>query len=234
MTADNAVLCVKRMSEDVLLRNRYVLIRHGFSYPNFRQKIVSKPPSGILPCNGLTNTGLEQARQAASQMMHLLEADKERQDEQFVEEQTTCKLRVISSDFSRAAETARIIVEVVGDSQCNLKLDERLRERDFGAYDETDARNYEKVWHCDRRDDNATLLGMGIETPGSVYERTSSLIRELEDKTVSNTYVLVSHGDSLQILQTWFQGLTPRQHREIPHLNNCEVRIFDRIVVRKQ
>jgi hypothetical protein len=36
--------------------------------------------------------------------------------------------------------------------------------------------------------------------------------------------ILVAHGDVLQILQTAFEGVDPREHRSLPHLPNAELR----------
>merc|ERR1719414_343626 len=36
--------------------------------------------------------------------------------------------------------------------------------------------------------------------------------------------VLVSHGDALQLLQTAFQGVSPSEHRSLPHLHPGELR----------
>jgi hypothetical protein len=40
---------------------------------------------------------------------------------------------------------------------------------------------------------------------------------------------LVSHGDTLQILQAAFAGVAPNLHRSLPHLKNCEVRPLELI-----
>ncbi len=58
----------------------------------------------------------------------------------------------------------------------------------------------------------------------SVATRVKDLIVDLETRFREHVIVLVSHGDTLQILQTVFVGLSPGQHRSLPHLANCEVR----------
>jgi len=39
--------------------------------------------------------------------------------------------------------------------------------------------------------------------------------------------ILVSHGDTLQILQTYFQGIDPHRHRTLPHLETCTFRLLN-------
>lgn len=66
----------------------------------------------------------------------------------------------------------------------------------------------------------------GVESCASVLKRTTSVIARLEEefKNSDELFVIVSHGDALQILQTGFLKLNPSQHRSLPHLGNCEVR----------
>ena len=42
-------------------------------------------------------------------------------------------------------------------------------------------------------------------------------------------WILVSHGDTLQIALTHFSGVSAHMHRHQPHLHNCEVRLLQRI-----
>ena len=55
--------------------------------------------------------------------------------------------------------------------------------------------------------------------------RTSQLISELErDDKEPCTYVIVSHGDALQLLQTAFQAASASEHWSLLHLQPGELR----------
>ena len=65
---------------------------------------------------------------------------------------------------------------------------------------------------------------MNVESVMSVIDRTTSLIEELEQKHDNCIIILVAHGDVLQILQTAFLDISPREHRKLPHLKQAEIR----------
>ncbi|MGD1003317.1 MAG: histidine phosphatase family protein [Minisyncoccia bacterium] len=54
--------------------------------------------------------------------------------------------------------------------------------------------------------------------------RVSGLIYDLEDRYVGKNILLVSHGDALQILQTFFENKPSSAHRELRHVQVAEVR----------
>ena len=58
----------------------------------------------------------------------------------------------------------------------------------------------------------------------SVALRTSRLLRGLEEEYKGKAIVLVSHGDTLQILSTLFFGTAPNEHRTVPSLAPSQVR----------
>lgn len=100
-----------------------------------------------------------------------------------------------------------------------------MRERFFGNYEGKSNTNYDLVWIEDAKDASHTIEG--VESVVSVAARAQSLIDELEQKFENHVIVLVSHGDTLQIMQAqcFTQGkYTVSQHRSLPHLNTCELR----------
>lgn len=120
----------------------------------------------------------------------------------------------------RAKETAEITKEILGVQEINFH--QNLRERYFGGFDKTSLENIKKVWEQDRVD--ADHAHEGVESPNQVLERTLVLIDLLEKDYTDKKILLVSHGDVLQILHTYFSKKTPRDHREIPHIETAEVR----------
>jgi broad specificity phosphatase PhoE len=66
---------------------------------------------------------------------------------------------------------------------------------------------------------------MNVVSVAHVAHRVSAMIVDLEAQHSQRlNVILVSHGDTLQILQSCFAGVSPAQHRSLPHLHNCEVR----------
>ncbi len=65
-----------------------------------------------------------------------------------------------------------------------------------------------------------------VESADAVMERTTSLITALENDFKGEIFLLVSHGDALQILQTAFNKKPASVHRSLPHLETAEIREF--------
>ncbi|KAK3816018.1 MAG: histidine phosphatase superfamily [Benniella sp.] len=130
-----------------------------------------------------------------------------------------------------------------------------LRERFFGEFEMKSPSDelYAQVWREDAY--NAFHQKFGVESVADVTERMTGVVREQEAKeqkqrvnasratsqdatttpatataetTQSETWVIiVSHGDSLQILQTAMRGWSGDRHRQIEHLNTAEWRIVE-------
>jgi probable phosphoglycerate mutase len=103
----------------------------------------------------------------------------------------------------------------------NIIFDDRLRERSFGDWEKTNHDAYEKIWTSDIN--NHTHKEKNVESAKEVLERTGSLIKDLENKYKGENILLVSHGDSIKILQTWFEGISPGMHKGFG-INPAEVR----------
>ena len=131
------------------------------------------------------------------------------------------RLVVVSSEFKRARQTAEILHDHFKPT-APLRLEAALRERDFGDFDMKDSSNYERVWREDCSDPSHTLYSS--ESVTSVASRTSALVQSLDKERSNGIYLLVSHGDTLQILSTLFYGIPPCQHRSLPNIGNCELR----------
>lgn len=94
---------------------------------------------------------------------------------------------IISSDLTRAYETARIISNESGIPL--LAKESRLRERAFGDLEGTTLEDrierYGKEWRT---------LELGVESDESVYERWSQINDELIQKYPDGNILIVSHG----------------------------------------
>jgi broad specificity phosphatase PhoE len=183
-------------------RNRYYVMRHGQSMANVRGIIVSDPASGVRAEYGLSPDGREQVLAAAKE----------------------CGLPVatliFSSDFSRAAQTAEIVRECLGAQ--DVQLTEALRERYFGDWEGTSSENYARVWAADAEDPGHRLNG--VEPASAVLDRVTAFVAGLDARYRDRGILLVSHGDTLQILQAGLRGMSPAAHRSLPHLDTAEIR----------
>lgn len=177
-------------------------MRHGQSVANARGIIVSDPGNGVRAEYGLTALGREQARAAAKGSG------------------LPASTLIFSSDFSRAAQTAEIVREILGAEDAGLTA--ALRERYFGAWDGTSTGNYAQVWAADADDPDREVNG--VEPAGAVLDRVTAFVAGLESAYGDRDILLVSHGDTLQILQAGFRRMSPAQHRSLPHLETGEIR----------
>eukprot|EP00128_Syssomonas_multiformis_P004272 Colp12_sorted_trinity150504_noHs@18289 len=192
-------------------KNKYFLVRHGFSKANATNTIVSSAENGVKPEYGLTELGQQQAAEAGKYLASIIGAN--------AGDSTV----IYTSDFSRALETATIIQKSLN---CPLHETPKLRERFFGIYELQPAHeNYAIVWGQDAVDENHTMWE--CESTVSVLNRARSLIDECEAQFHEKNIILVSHGDTMQMVQCMFLGKGPGQHRSVPHLNQAEVRTMN-------
>ena len=182
-------------------------MRHGESRPNVQGIIVSNPVDGPNPEYGLTKKGRQQ----------VLDSILVAQNRDWLDAKTI----IIASLFSRAYESAEIIAKVLGSSR-RVISEGALRERWFGRFEKTSNQNYQKVWDKDRLDPNHREFG--VETAVQVQDRVTDLVNILECRHVNKKFLLVSHGDALQILQTGFAKVSPALHRTMKHLEVAEIR----------
>jgi broad specificity phosphatase PhoE len=184
------------------LRNRYFIMRHGQSKANLLKVIVSCPENDRNGDYGLSALGREQALKSA--IASGLPAD----------------TVIFSSDFSRARETAKIVREFLGAPEVIVTA--ALRERRFGDWEGTDTANYREVWAADET--NGGHREHDVEPASAVLDRVTAFVAGLERHYAGRDILLVSHGDTLQILQAGFQGIEPAAHRSIAHLETAEIR----------
>jgi probable phosphoglycerate mutase len=184
------------------LANSYRVMRHGQSKANEAGVIVSRIETDRGGDWGLSELGRRQALAAAQQCG--LPAD----------------TVICSSDFSRAVQTAEIVRAHLGAAE--VVLTEALRERCFGDLEGTSASNYAKVWQADNADAGQAVGG--IESAAAVLDRATALVADLERRYSGRDILLVSHGDTLQILEAGFLRMDPSGHRQLPHLETAQIR----------
>ena len=184
------------------LANRYHVMRHGQSKANLRAVIVNRIETDASGDYGLTERGREQVRAAAR----------------------GCSLPagtlIFSSDFARAAQTAQIMRAHLGAP--GVVTATALRERCFGRWEGSGTENYQAVWAADQA--GAGHADDGVEQADAVLDRVTAIIVDLEREHAGRDILLVSHGDTLQILQAGFARMDPARHRRLPHLETAEIR----------
>jgi broad specificity phosphatase PhoE len=198
---------VNHLSGRERLANRYSVMRHGQSKANAARVIVSSIERDRAGDFGLSDLGREQSRAAAAGSG--LPAD----------------TVICSSDFSRAQETAEIVRDCLGAPEVITAPE--LRERYFGDWDGSGTANYARVWAADQAEAGQQKAGdgdHGVESAAAVLDRATAFIADLERRFCGRDILLVSHGDTSQILQAGFLLMDPSAHRRVPHLDTAEIR----------
>lgn len=171
-------------------RNRYLLMRHGHSLANQQGLIISSPERGLAEF-GLSPSGHAQL------------------DTLLAEWRWATPSRILHSDFRRTTETAQRVARHFG---LPLRVEPRLRERHFGDFEGQGDARYAEVWAHDAHD--SAHRHAGVEAVTEVAARATALIADLERDLAGETVLLVSHGDTLQILLTALEGEALSRHRQ--------------------
>lgn len=193
------------------LRNTYYAMRHGLSESN-RLRVTATKPAVALTGYGLTEEGRRQVREQA------LKAKVRR----IFSEATI----VLSSDFLRAMQSAEIFADVLRASPPIPVA--WLRERCFGELDNSDPDEFFPNLHpVDVVDpfNNA----WGCESPVSLQSRVSRGISQLEAEHSGLTILLVTHHDTLEVLEAVFAKRSPGEYAGRPEepqseIDNAELR----------
>ena len=183
------------------LANRFSIMRHGQSKANARGIIVSRIENDRRGDYGLSELGRQQALAAAR----------------------GCGLPgntvICSSDFSRARQTAEIVRAHLGAPE--VVIAEALRERRFGDWEGSATANYARVWAADETN---PAMPAATSSRQPRLDRSTAFIVDVERRHSGRDILLVSHGDTLQILRAGFLRMNPSQHRSLPELKTAEIR----------
>jgi broad specificity phosphatase PhoE len=127
---------------------------------------------------------------------------------------------LLSSPYTRAADTARLAVEGSG-LDLRIRFDERLRERDFGAFDGMTRAGIRAEYpqEAERRD----LLGKfyyrppGGESWADVLLRLRSLLRELRDDHPDGRVLLFGHEATVLLVRYLCERLSEAELMAVAH-----------------
>nr|VDG63064.1 phosphoglycerate mutase family protein [Streptococcus thermophilus] len=179
---------------------RLIMLRHGQTTYNAGRRMQGQLDTP------LSDTGVEQARAAAK----------------WVEAHEFPVVKIISSDLSRARDTAAIIAEKLG---LEVELDSRLRETHLGSWqgmthDDVDAQfaRARASWRH-----NPGWAPPGGESRLDVAARARPLIDGLMNTFQDwdgNTVLVVAHGGTISALTSNLLGLEVAQYPLLKGLNN--------------
>jgi broad specificity phosphatase PhoE len=128
-----------------------------------------------------------------------------------------------SSDLSRARETAEIVADKLG---LEIRIDPRLRERSFGAWEGLTAEEIEERFSdAHRRWQAGEGPGADDAEPFDAFAaRISRFLEEVLELHPAESVLVISHGGSIRVIHALAAGLDyVRDHRSIPGVPNCAV-----------
>ncbi|MFP5336468.1 MAG: histidine phosphatase family protein [Actinomycetes bacterium] len=181
------------------------LVRHGQSEWN-----LARRTQGQTAHPRLTDLGREQAASAAE----TIASDLQRLG--------LGMGRIVTSDLTRAVETAQIIAARLGGTPTH---DVRLREQHLGTLQ---GRGYEETWAAAETLDwsNPMQPVCGGESLMDVHERMGAVLDGLDPDGVT---VLVSHGDAIRVAVARLRGVEPNEADWVDVPNGAVARVHGAI-----
>jgi len=171
-------------------KNRYLILRHGYSLSNEREIAISTLPEKI-ECP-VTERGIEEVRKVAKILR------KEKVD------------LIFSSDLLRTAQTAEIVSKELGIPKINF--DERLRDIQAGIYEGKESKEYHSFWkNLKERFIKAPPAG---ESYNDVKMRIYQFLKEIDKQYEGKTILIVGHQRPLDMLRGAVEGLTLEEFLE--------------------
>ncbi|HLS00885.1 MAG TPA: histidine phosphatase family protein [Beutenbergiaceae bacterium] len=180
-----------------------ILWRHGQTDYNAAGKLQGQVD---IPLNA---TGISQATQAAAVLSGVRPSV------------------VITSDLSRAADTAKYLAEQTG---VETIVDTRLRERSFGDWEGLTRQEIHQRWPDEyevwRRGGHPQ--GINAESRGDLGARIAEAVDEwAREFEISDTVVFVGHGAAISSGITTLLGQDPESWRGISGLSNCHWSVLE-------
>ena len=166
--------------------------RHGETVWNVENKICGMTDSP------LTEKGRQQARELGRK----------------VKESGVQIDEILYSPLSRAADTAKAVVEATG---LPARCEPRLREQCFGKYEGTPRDGAEfrlsKTHFADRYDGGESMMQLA--------QRIYNLLDELRQDE-NKTYLLVAHNGIARVVESYFHDMTNEEYAAAG-IKNCEL-----------
>jgi len=128
---------------------------------------------------------------------------------------------VYSSDLARARETAEILAVRIG---LEVRLDPRLRERGFGAWEGLTTDEIASSFPDEQRRWRAGIgAGARDAEPFEAFAaRVGSFVADVGPRHVDEEVLVVAHGGTIRVVHALASGLDyVRDHRSISAVANC-------------
>ncbi|MBO5372606.1 MAG: histidine phosphatase family protein [Lachnospiraceae bacterium] len=126
---------------------------------------------------------------------------------------------ILYSPLIRAAETARHISEV---TQIPMRMEERLKEQNFGKYESTprDGKEFAemKTHFINHFEGGETMLHLA--------QRIYNLLDDIKAQADSKTYLLVAHNGISRVIHSYFYDMENEEYARFG-IKNCEIRRYD-------
>lgn len=165
-------------------RNKYFIMRHGEAESNVSRKVTCDPTG-----NGLTEVGRIQVQKSALGL------------------KSNGITLMVSSDYTRVKETAEIVAGEIGYSLNKIVYDPRLREVNFGVYNNESLENYHG--HFKTQLERFYVRPEGGENLSDVKRRVTEFLYDMDKQYIGENILIIAHGDLVWLLQAGVRGLTP-------------------------
>lgn len=160
--------------------NKYFLMRHGEAAHNV-QGVASKSPEGYP----LTDEGRKQVAEKIEDI------------------RSRGITRIYTSPLLRTRETAEMIADAIGIPRDAIVIDERLREFDFGQFDERPLEEFKTFRSSHTYVD---VFPGGSESILDAKKRFGSFIYEVDEKLSGENVLVVTHGIGFETLAAVVAG----------------------------
>lgn len=197
------------------MKHTYFALRHGEAEHIVRGVVASRRPD-VDTTFPLTEKGMADVETSVAGAIHSGVID------------TTKPLVVIASPVLRARQTGDIAIQTAMRNgvllkEGTLQIRDAWADRDFGSAEGGPNTVYEQYWKRDKQD--PLHHWNSCESAAEVRKRIEADLTELEHMYDEPCQILLcSHGDTLQITQTFFLQMGPEHHRDVPHIHTAEIR----------
>jgi broad specificity phosphatase PhoE len=199
---------------------KLILIRHGQSLGNIDNKIYSQVPDNQI---NLSELGHEQAFQAGLSLKEIINKND--------------KTKFYVSPFLRTKQTFKEISAHFTEDQYTYIEDPRLREQEWGNYQESSQLDKIRV---ERRKVGKFYYRFPTgESGADVYDRASlfltSLFREIDGESIMKqrrlnveNVVIVTHGLFIRLFLMRYFKWTVEEFEEVENSGNCEIIVLEK------
>ena len=164
--------------------NRFIFMRHGESEANIKDVISDDP----LEENHLTEEGKRQVMQTAESL----------KDKHIT--------HIIASPFVRTKETAQLVAETIGFDPGSVIIEDRLHELKSGGWNGKSLSEYNALFAS--RLERFTKPLPGGESIHEISSRMLETLFEINSNHENSTFLIVSHGLPLFVVEQYLQHQT--------------------------